>query len=106
MSQSLEEQSEEVERLQVSWLSWVVKTSHRMRGRCRKKENLRMPSTGGMAAGAAEDMAKTGGMAAGVPLEEKPSNQRCGGGLGPTPLRVKGRGGGLLLVRAGVRPWC
>ena len=60
-----------------------------------------MPSTGGMAAGAAEDMAKTGGMAAGVPLEEEPSEQRCGGGLGPTPLRVKGRGGGLLLVRAG-----
>ena len=106
MSRPMEEQSGEVERLQVLWLSWAVKTSHRMRGRCRKKENLRMPSTGGMAAGAAEDMAKTGGMAAGVPLEEEPSEQRCGGGLGPTPLRVKGRGGGLLLVRAGVRPWC
>ena len=40
LSQSLEEQSEEVERLQVSWLSWVVKTSHRMRGRCRKRKGM------------------------------------------------------------------
>ena len=36
----LEEQSEEVGRLQVSWLSWVVKTSHRMRGRCRKMRGM------------------------------------------------------------------
>ena len=37
MVQPLEEQSEEVERLQVLRLSWVVKTVHRMRGPCRKR---------------------------------------------------------------------
>ena len=73
LTRPMEEQWGEVERLQMSWLSWVVKTSHRMRGRCRKKETWRMPNTGGVVAGAAEDMAKTGGMAAGVPLEEVPS---------------------------------
>jgi len=35
--QPSEEQSEEVERLQVLRLSWVVKTVHRMRGPCRKR---------------------------------------------------------------------
>ena len=41
LSSPLEEQSEEVERLQVSW---EVKTIHRMRGRCRKRKGVTQSS--------------------------------------------------------------
>ena len=43
-SSPLEEQSEEVERVQVLRLSWVVKTVHRMRCRYRKRNRVTQSS--------------------------------------------------------------
>ena len=80
MPSPLEEQSEEVGRLQVSWLSWGVKTSHRMRGRCRKMRGMTQLSR---------------------PVTPK-AESREGGAAAHGPLHRGEEAAGLLLERAGV----
>ena len=99
---ALEEQSEvkrkencSSERLTAPGTAGTAVRAHcRSRWRRRSSERLATPGTAGAAVRAhcwRRGRPSTGGTAASV-----------GGGLGPTLLRVRGRGGGLLLVGAGV----
>ena len=79
--QPQEKQSEEVERLQMFRLSWVVKTSHRMRGRCRKMRGMTQLSR---------------------PVTPK-AESREGGAAVHGPLHRGEEAAGLFLERAGGR---